>query len=85
MVEVLLLPKLPEDSTLLASSKFEVVVVDEELGSSESNDSNVVCQLCGVFLKEKRYLKSHLKEVHKKQRQYKCGQCNVGYIVSFAL
>ena len=85
MVEVILLPKLPEDSTLSASSKFEVVVVEEELVSSKRNDTKITCHLCGFFLNKKRYLKSHITEVHEKQRPYKCGQCNVGYFVGFTL
>ena len=39
------------------------------------------CDLCGIFLKEQRYLEAHTNEVHLNVKPYSCPYCSVGYFL----
>ena len=47
------------------------------------HNSMFPCDLCGIFLKEQRYLEAHTNEVHLNIKPYPCPYCSVGYFLRY--
>ena len=54
--------------------------IEIDVDNSE-HDLLVLCDLCGVTLKETCYLHAHKMQVHENRKPHKCPNCRVGYSV----
>ena len=88
---IILLPELSEESSPLSS--FVILTVDNEIDSngtiltvqneddSQDLNSKSKCNICGIYMKQPRYLLSHMREVHDLAKPFACHKCPVGFFI----
>ena len=63
----------------------EIILTVENEDDSNELHSKSKCNVCGIQLRQARYLLSHMKEVHDLAKPYACHKCPVGFFIEWIL